>query len=66
VQALSPNGGMVVLKGNLCPDGALIKVTGLQSLTFTGPALVFENEEDCMQGGACTHLCGRCGDHHPQ
>src|SRR6266545_487380 len=33
----------------LCPNGALIKVAGLQSLTFTGPALVFENEEDCMQ-----------------
>jgi dihydroxy-acid dehydratase len=48
-QALSPNGGLVVLKGNLCPDGALIKVAGLQSLIFTGPALVFENEEDCMQ-----------------
>jgi dihydroxy-acid dehydratase len=48
-QALSPNGGLVVLKGNLCPDGALIKVAGLQSLTSTGPALVFENEEDCMQ-----------------
>jgi dihydroxy-acid dehydratase len=47
-QALSPNGGVVVLKGNLCPDGALLKVAGLTSLTFTGPALVFENEEDCM------------------
>jgi dihydroxy-acid dehydratase len=47
-QALSPNGGLVVLKGNLCPDGALIKVAGLKALTFTGPALVFENEEDCM------------------
>ncbi len=48
-QALSLNGGLVVLKGNLCPDGALIKVAGLQSLAFIGPALVFENEEDCMQ-----------------
>jgi len=47
-QALSPNGGLVVLKGNVCPDGALIKVAGLTSLTFEGPALVFENEEDCM------------------
>jgi dihydroxy-acid dehydratase len=47
-QALSPNGGLVVLKGNLCPDGALIKVAGLKALTFTGPAMVFENEEDCM------------------
>lgn len=47
-QALSPNGGVIVLKGNLCPDGALLKVAGLTSLTFSGPALVFENEEDCM------------------
>jgi dihydroxy-acid dehydratase len=38
----------VVLKGNLCPDGALLKVAGLKSLTFEGPALVFDNEEDCM------------------
>jgi len=47
-QALSPSGGVVVLKGNLCPDGALLKVAGLTSPTFTGPALVFENEEACM------------------
>ena len=47
-QALSPSGGVVVLKGNLCPDGALLKVAGLKSLTFEGPALVFDNEEDCM------------------
>src|SRR5262244_267131 len=47
-QALSPNGGLVVLKGNLCPDGALLKVAGLKALAFTGPAMVFENEEDCM------------------
>lgn len=47
-QSISPNGGVVVLKGNLCPDGALLKVAGLKSLTFTGPALVFENEEACM------------------
>jgi dihydroxy-acid dehydratase len=47
-QALSASGGVVVLKGNLCPDGALLKVAGLKSLFFEGPALVFDNEEDCM------------------
>jgi dihydroxy-acid dehydratase len=47
-QALSASGGVVVLKGNLCPDGALLKVAGLKSLLFEGPALVFDNEEDCM------------------
>ena len=44
-----PTGGLVVLKGNLCPDGALIKVAGLKALTFEGPARVFETEEDCME-----------------
>lgn len=41
-------GGLVVLKGNLCPDGALLKIAGLKSLTFDGRARVFETEEDCM------------------
>ncbi len=40
-------GGLVVLKGNLAPDGALIKVAGLKSLKFTGRARVFDCEEDC-------------------
>jgi dihydroxy-acid dehydratase len=44
-QALHPGGGVVVLKGNLCPDGALIKIVGLQSLAFKGRARVFESEE---------------------
>ena len=46
---LSGAGGLVVLKGNLCPDGALLKVAGLKSLFFEGPALVFESEEECMK-----------------
>jgi dihydroxy-acid dehydratase len=45
---LSPTGGVVVLKGNLAPDGALIKVAGLAKLVHEGPARVFESEEDCM------------------
>ena len=44
---IHPTGGVVVLKGNLCPGGALIKIAGLKSLAFTGPARVFECEEDC-------------------
>ena len=47
-QAISPTGGVVVLKGNLCPDGALLKVAGLRQLVFEGPARVFDSEEDCM------------------
>jgi dihydroxy-acid dehydratase len=47
-EALSPSGGVVVLKGNLAPDGALIKVAGLRSPVFEGPARVFESEEDAF------------------
>lgn len=47
-EALQPTGGVTVLRGNLCPEGALLKVAGLRSLAFTGPARVFENEEACM------------------
>jgi dihydroxy-acid dehydratase len=46
--ALLPSGGVVVLKGNLAPDGALIKVAGLKNPVFEGPARVFENEEDAF------------------
>lgn len=47
-RAIAPNGGLVILKGNLCPDGAAIKVAGLKSLAFRGPARVFENEEQAQ------------------
>ena len=43
-----PSGGVVVLKGNLAPDGALIKVAGLKNAVFEGPARVFESEEDAF------------------
>ena len=46
---LLPDGGLAVLKGNLCPDGALIKVAGLKVLAHEGPARVFECEEDCVR-----------------
>lgn len=48
-QAIHPSGGVAVLKGNLSPQGALLKIAGLKSLQFSGPARVFENEEDCMR-----------------
>ena len=44
---LLSSGGLVVLKGNLAPNGALIKVAGLKSLVFEGPARVFDSEESC-------------------
>jgi dihydroxy-acid dehydratase len=47
-RAIAPTGGVVVLKGNLAPDGALIKIAGLKSLLHEGPARVFESEEEAM------------------
>ena len=41
-------GGVVGLKGTLAPEGAIVKVAGLKSLKFKGPARVFECEEDAM------------------
>jgi dihydroxy-acid dehydratase len=48
-EPIMKTGGVVVLKGNLAPDGALIKVAGLKSLVFEGPARVFDSEEDCAE-----------------
>src|SRR6266851_3185764 len=42
---LTPTGGVVGLKGNLAPDGAIVKVAGMHRLTFTGPARCFDSEE---------------------
>ena len=45
---ITPNGGVVGLRGSLAPDGAIVKVAGLHKLRFTGPARVFDCEEDCF------------------
>jgi dihydroxy-acid dehydratase len=47
-QPLQATGGLVVLRGNLAPDGALIKIAGLETLLFTGTARVFDGEEACF------------------
>jgi dihydroxy-acid dehydratase len=52
-EALSPTGGVVSLRGNLAPDGAIVKVAGMKSLKFSGPARVFDTEEACFE--AVTH-----------
>jgi dihydroxy-acid dehydratase len=44
---LHPTGHLVVLHGNLAPEGAVAKVAGLQTRRLTGPARVFEGEEAC-------------------
>ncbi|MBT6404010.1 MAG: dihydroxy-acid dehydratase [Rhodospirillaceae bacterium] len=46
---ISTTGGVVGLMGNLAPQGAIVKIAGLEKIQFTGPARVFEREEDCLQ-----------------
>jgi dihydroxy-acid dehydratase len=46
--AKKQTGGLVVLKGNLAPEGAVIKVSGADRTSHTGPARIFEREEDAM------------------
>ena len=48
-RALKPTGGLVILRGNLAPAGCVVKVAGHERLTHSGPARVFEREEDSLQ-----------------
>ena len=45
---ITPTGGVVGLKGNLAPEGAIVKVAGMKNLKFTGPARCFDCEEDAF------------------
>jgi dihydroxy-acid dehydratase len=45
---LTATGGVVGLKGNLAPEGAIVKVAGLKKQQFRGPARVFEREEEAL------------------
>jgi dihydroxy-acid dehydratase len=47
-QPKSKEGHLVILKGNLCPEGAVAKVSGVKTRNFTGPAIVFDSEEECL------------------
>jgi dihydroxy-acid dehydratase len=44
-----PHGGLVILKGNLAPEGAVVKIAGHERLYHRGPARVFTTEEDAMR-----------------
>ena len=46
---ITPTGGVVGLRGNLAPEGAIVKVAGMKNLKFTGPARCFDNEEECFE-----------------
>ncbi|WP_445637581.1 dihydroxy-acid dehydratase [Nostoc sp. DSM 114161] len=43
-----PQGHLAILKGNLAPEGAVAKITGVKNPTITGPARVFDSEEECL------------------
>ena len=45
---LKDTGGLVILKGNVAPEGCVVKVAGYERLSHTGPARVFESEEECF------------------
>ena len=46
---LLKTGGVVGLKGNLAPEGAIVKVAGMEKLVFSGPARCFDGEEACFE-----------------
>ncbi|HYE74512.1 MAG TPA: dihydroxy-acid dehydratase, partial [Blastocatellia bacterium] len=46
---IKKNGGLVILKGNLAPEGCVVKISGFERKKHQGPARVFEREEDAMQ-----------------
>ncbi len=45
---LKPTGGLAILRGNLAPDGCVVKLAGHERLNHRGPARVFDSEEDCF------------------
>ena len=49
--AIKPTGGLVILKGNLAPEGCVIKVAGHKRLEHRGPARVFDTEQDAFHAG---------------
>src|SRR5690606_34745465 len=49
---IHPTGGVVGLKGNLAPEGAIVKIAGLKELVFEGPARCFDGEDACYKAVA--------------
>jgi dihydroxy-acid dehydratase len=49
-KALKPTGHIQILRGNLAPDGAVAKITGKEGTRFSGPARVYDSEEDMLRG----------------
>jgi dihydroxy-acid dehydratase len=57
---LKATGGLAILRGNLAPDGCVVKLAGHERLFHTGPARVFDSEEDCFAAVKARSL--RAGD----
>jgi dihydroxy-acid dehydratase len=59
-EPLKPHGGFAILRGNLAPDGCVVKLAGTERLKQTGPARVFESEEEAFDAVAQQSL--KAGD----
>jgi dihydroxy-acid dehydratase len=59
-RALYPQGHLAILRGNLAPEGAVAKITGIKTPRISGPARVFESEESCLEAILAGHI--RAGD----
>jgi dihydroxy-acid dehydratase len=57
---IKPHGGLVILKGNLAPEGCVVKIAGYDRLEHRGPARVFESEEDAFAAVQAAEI--RAGD----
>jgi dihydroxy-acid dehydratase len=55
-EPLKKTGGLVILKGNLAPEGCVVKVAGYERLSHRGPARVFECEEDSFAAVRAGHI----------
>jgi dihydroxy-acid dehydratase len=59
-EALKPTGGLAILRGNLAPDGCVVKLSGHERVHHEGPARVFESEEEAMAAVTARQI--RAGD----
>jgi len=57
---ITPNGGVVGLKGSLAPEGAIVKVAGMHRLQFAGPARCFDCEEDAFAAVEARDIAEGC------
>jgi dihydroxy-acid dehydratase len=55
-EPLKETGGLVILRGNLAPEGCVVKVAGYTRLRHEGPARVFESEEEAMEAAQTGHI----------